>query len=51
LLEAGAIVADDELDTGEAALLEPREKLAPARSALPIGELDRQDRSGSQPFC
>ena len=46
-LEAGAIVADGELDTGAAALLEPREKLAPARSALPVGGLDRQNRSGS----
>jgi hypothetical protein len=44
LLEAGVVVADDELDAGEAALLEPRKKLTPARSALPFGELDRQLR-------
>jgi hypothetical protein len=37
------IVGDDELDAGEAAGFQPREEVAPARSALAIGELDRQD--------
>ena len=37
------IVADDELDAGETAGFQPREKVAPARSALAIGELHRQD--------
>src|SRR6202011_6340326 len=37
------IVGDDELDTGEAARPEPREEITPARPALAIGQLDRQD--------
>ena len=37
------IVGDDELDAEQAALLERQEKIAPARAALPIGEIDAQD--------
>ena len=43
LLEAGMIVADDKLDPGQPARLQSDKKIAPTRSALPVGQLDRQD--------
>ena len=36
------VVGDDELDPVQAALLEPEQEVAPARPALPVGELDPQ---------
>jgi hypothetical protein len=37
------MIRDDKLDAGETASLEPAEKVAPARVALAVGQLDRQD--------
>jgi hypothetical protein len=43
LLEAGMIVGDDKFDAKQPALLGPQQKIAPARPALAIGELDTED--------
>src|SRR6201982_2967772 len=40
--EAGVIVGDDELDAMQIARLQPQQETPPARSALAVGELDRQ---------
>src|ERR1700741_4474730 len=40
--EAGVIVGDDKFDAVQTARLEPQQKIPPARSALAVGELDRQ---------
>src|SRR6516165_4936286 len=37
------MVGDDKLDAGETARLQPGEELAPARPALAVGKLDRED--------
>jgi hypothetical protein len=37
------IVGDDKLDAVQTARLEPQQKVPPARTALAIGEVDRQD--------
>jgi hypothetical protein len=37
------VVADDKLDAAEAVSLQPGKKLGPARPALAVSELDRQD--------
>jgi hypothetical protein len=47
--EPGVIVGDHELDAMEAARLEPRKEVPPARPALTIGELDRQDLAAAVP--
>src|SRR5499427_5769756 len=41
--EPGVIVGDDELDTVQAARLEPGKEVPPTRPALAIGKLDGQD--------
>ena len=43
------VVGDHELDTGEAALAQPQQKFAPARTALALGELDREDAPAPAP--
>src|SRR5215469_4464566 len=40
--EPGVIIGDDELDAVQTTRLEPGKEIPPARSALAIGELDRQ---------
>ena len=37
-----SIVGDDKFDAVQTACLEPKQEVAPARSALAIGELDRE---------
>src|SRR5215469_11613352 len=40
--QAGMIVGDDKFDTVQTARLQSHQKIPPARSALPVGKLDRQ---------
>jgi len=47
--EAGMIVSDDELDAVQTARLERQQEVPPARAALAIGELDRQDLTAPVP--
>src|SRR5215831_12179470 len=47
--EPGVIIGDHELDATETARLEPGKKIPPARPALTIGELDRQDLAAAVP--
>ena len=47
--EAGVIVGDDKFDTMETARFECQQKIPPARSALAIGELDRQHLAAAIP--
>src|SRR5579883_3600964 len=49
-LEAGMVVRDSELDAVEPALLERQEEVAPARTALAVGELDGEDLSSTLPI-
>ena len=44
------IVGDDELDAGEAALAQAQQEVAPARSTLPVGELDTEDLAAAVPI-
>jgi hypothetical protein len=43
------VVRDHELDARETTLAQPQQELTPARAALPIGELDRQDAAPAIP--
>jgi hypothetical protein len=43
------VVGDRELDPMQSALLELQQEIAPARAALPIGELDTQDAAPAVP--
>src|SRR6185437_5075414 len=47
--EAGMIVGDDKLDAMQTTGFEPQQKIPPARSALPVGELDRQHLAPAVP--
>src|SRR5215831_6818901 len=47
--EPGVIVGDDELDTVQAARLEPGKEVPPTRPALAIGKLDGQDLAPAVP--
>src|SRR5438270_897543 len=42
-------IGDDELDTMQTAHLEPQQEYPPARSALALGELNRQDLAAAIP--
>src|SRR2546423_14147266 len=48
--EAGVIIGDDELDAVQAARLQPQQEIPPARSALAVGELDRQHLAAAVPI-
>jgi hypothetical protein len=50
-LETGMIVGDDKLDAKQPALFDPEQKVAPARSAFPVGELDAEDLAAPPPRC
>ena len=41
--QAGMIVGHDEFDAVQTAYLQSQQEIAPARPALAVGELDRQD--------
>ncbi len=41
--KAGVVISHHEFDAVETTGLEPQQKIPPARSALPVGELDRQN--------
>ena len=47
--EAGVIVGHHELDPVQSALLQPEQELAPARPALPVGELDPEHAAPAVP--
>jgi hypothetical protein len=49
LPEPGVVIRDHELDAGQAAPAQPQQKLAPARTALAVGKLDRQNAAASIP--
>ena len=45
----GMVVGHHELDPVQAALLQPEQEVAPARPALPVGELDPQHAASAVP--
>jgi hypothetical protein len=47
--QAGMIVGHDKLDAVQTACLQPQQEIAPARSALAVGELDRQHLTAAVP--
>ena len=47
--QTGMIVGHDELDAVQTARLERKQEVAPARSALPVGEIDRQHLAAAVP--
>jgi hypothetical protein len=48
--QAGMIVRYDEFAAVQTARLEPEQEIAPARSALAVGELDRQYLAAAVPI-
>jgi hypothetical protein len=47
--EPGVIVGHDKFDAVQTARLEPQQKVAPARPALPVGEFNRQHLAAAIP--
>lgn len=47
--QPGMVVGDDELDTGEPALAQAEEEVAPARPALAVGQLDAENLTAAVP--
>src|SRR6202048_5343906 len=47
--EASVVISHYEFDAVETTRLEPQQEIPPARSALPVGELDRQNLAPAVP--